>query len=133
MPLETPILVVDDSYSMRVAIRQILKSAGYQDIILAEDGAVGLRHLKTSLTPGSQKVGLVLSDWTMPNMTGIDLLENMRKNNKLSDVCFVMVTNEKRTDRILEAIKKGANDFIFKPFPSALLIEKVNKLLLATG
>ena len=129
MSLDTPILVVDDSYSMRVAVRQILKGAGYKEILLAEDGADGMRYLKESLAVGSKRIGLVLSDWTMPNMSGITLLENIRKDKKLNDIGFIMVTNEKRTERILEAIKKGANDFIFKPFPSALLIEKVNKLL----
>lgn len=131
MSQETPILIVDDSTSMRMALRQMLKDAGYKDIKVAQDGLEGIKCLKESLGKCAQKIGLILCDWTMPNMTGIEMLETIRKVNDFKTTPFIMVTNEKRTERILKAIQTGANDFIVKPFPPDLLLEKVKKLLVA--
>jgi len=133
MPFDTPILIVDESSSMRTAVRQILKEAGYKEVILSRDGAEGLKVLKGSMNPCSQKIGLILCEWAMPNMTGLEMLQEVRKDSQLKTIPFVMVTNEKRTERILDAVKKGATDFIFKPFPAALLVEKVKKHLLPSS
>ncbi len=130
MSLDTPILVVDDSSSMRTAVRQILKEAGYSNVVLAQDGAEGLKFLKASAAPGGKKVGLILCDWAMPNMSGIELLQAVRADCKLRSTPFIMVTSEKRSECIMEAVQKGTNDFVVKPFPSTLLIEKVKKILL---
>jgi len=129
MAYETPILVVDDSSSMRSVVRQILKEAGYKNVLLAQDGVEGLKLLKGNPTNCTKKVGLILCDWTMPNMSGIEMLQAVRNTNETKTIPFIMVTNEKRSDRILEAVKKGASDFIVKPFPASLLVEKVNKFL----
>ncbi len=129
MPLDTPILIVDGSTSMRTAIRQMLKSAGYKNMVVARDGAEGLHALKEGLKPAAHKIGLILCDLTMANMSGMEMLQAVRKNSKLQSIPFIMLTNEKKVEQILEVVKRGANDVIIKPFTASLLIDKVQKLL----
>ncbi|MDH3392841.1 MAG: response regulator [Desulfobulbaceae bacterium] len=129
MSHETPILIIDDSNSMRIAIRQMLMEEGYREILMAQDGREGMKCLKESMGACGKRIGLILCDWTMPNMSGIELLTATKKIDELKGIPFVMVTNEKRTDRILQAVQAGAVDFIVKPFPPALLLEKVKKHL----
>lgn len=130
MPFETPILIIDDSSTIRIAVRQMLKEAGYKKIIVTSNAEHGLNTLKESLAPSEQKIGLVLCEWAMPKMTGLELLQEIRKEKDFKGLPIIMVTNEKRTEHILEAVENGATDVIFKPFAPSLLIKKVNKLLL---
>jgi two-component system, chemotaxis family, chemotaxis protein CheY len=117
------ILVVDDFATMRKVIRNLLKQVGYENIAEAEDGVLALRVLK------SQKVDLVISDWNMPNMTGLELLKSVRADEDLKTTPFLMVTAEALQDNVIAAVKAGVSNYIVKPFTAEVLNEKITKIL----
>jgi two-component system chemotaxis response regulator CheY len=115
-------LVVDDFSTMRRIVRNLLKELGYSNADEAEDGAVALAKLK------SEKFDFVVSDWNMPNMTGIELLKSIRAEPTLKHLPVLMVTAEARKENIIEAAQSGANGYIVKPFTAATLDEKLAKI-----
>ena len=117
------ILVVDDFATMRKVIRNLLKQVGYENIVEAEDGVLALRVLK------SQKIDLVISDWNMPNMTGLELLKAVRADEDLKTTPFLMVTAEALQDNVIAAVKAGVSNYIVKPFTAEVLNEKIIKIL----
>lgn len=117
------VLIVDDFATMRRIIRNILRELDFKDIVEAENGTAAVRILE------SQKVDLVISDWNMPKMTGLELLKWVRANEKARDLPFLMVTAEAQKENIVEAIKAGVNNYIVKPFTAAVLSEKLEKIL----
>ena len=117
------ILVVDDFATMRKVIRNLLKQSGYENITEAEDGVAAMNVLK------STKIDFVISDWNMPNMTGIELLRAVRSDNELSAMPFLMVTAESLKDNVVEAVKAGVSNYIVKPFTAEVLGEKIDKIL----
>jgi two-component system, chemotaxis family, chemotaxis protein CheY len=117
------ILVVDDFATMRKVIRNLLKQVGYENIMEAEDGVLALRVLK------SQKIDLVISDWNMPNMTGLELLKAVRADEDLKTTSFLMVTAEALQDNVIAAVKAGVSNYIVKPFTAEVLNEKITKIL----
>ena len=118
-------LVVDDFSTMRRIVRNLLKELGYTNADEAEDGAVALARLK------SEKFDFVVSDWNMPNMTGIELLKAIRAEPSLKDLPVLMITAEARKENIIEAAQNGANGYIVKPFTAATLDEKLSKIFRA--
>jgi two-component system, chemotaxis family, chemotaxis protein CheY len=117
------ILVVDDFATMRKVVRNLLKQVGYEDIVEAEDGVMALRALK------SQKIDVVISDWNMPNMSGLELLKAVRDDGDLAKTPFLMVTAEALQDNVVAAVKAGVNDYIVKPFTAEVLNEKIIKIM----
>jgi two-component system chemotaxis response regulator CheY len=117
------ILIVDDFATMRKVIRNLLKQSGYENITEAEDGVAAMNVLK------STKIDFVISDWNMPNMTGIELLRAVRSDNELSALPFLMVTAESLKDNVVEAVKAGVSNYIVKPFTAEVLGEKIDKIL----
>lgn len=117
------ILVVDDFATMRKVIRNLLKQVGYENIVEAEDGVLAMRVLK------SQKIDLVISDWNMPNMTGLELLKAVRADEDLKSTPFLMVTAEALQDNVIAAVKAGVSNYIVKPFTAEVLNEKITKIL----
>ena len=117
------ILVVDDFATMRKVIRNLLKQVGYENIVEAEDGVLALRFLK------SQNIDLVISDWNMPNMTGLDLLKAVRADDDLKATAFLMVTAEALQDNVIAAVKAGVHNNIVMPCTAEVLIEKITKIL----
>jgi two-component system chemotaxis response regulator CheY len=115
-------LVVDDFSTMRRIVRNLLKELGYTNAEEAEDGAVALNRLKT------EKFDFVVSDWNMPNMTGIELLKSIRAEPALKSLPVLMITAEARKENIIEAAQAGANGYIVKPFTAATLDEKLAKI-----
>jgi two-component system chemotaxis response regulator CheY len=115
-------LVVDDFSTMRRIVRNLLKELGYSNTEEAEDGVVALHMLR------NDKFDFVVSDWNMPNMTGIDLLKNIRADENLKSLPVLMITAEARKENIIEAAQSGANGYIVKPFTAATLDEKLNKI-----
>jgi len=116
-------LVVDDFSTMRRIVRNLLKELGYTNVDEAEDGVVGLQKLKA--------VGnfeFVVTDWNMPNMTGIDLLRAIRADASLKHLPVLMITAEAKKENIIEAAKAGASGYIVKPFTAATLEEKLEKI-----
>ena len=118
------ILVADDSRVMRQIVIRTLRQAGYDDhdIVEAEDGADALAKVS------SENPDLVLSDWNMPNMTGIDLLRAIRADAALKHLPVLMITAEAKKENIVEAAQAGASGYVVKPFTAATLDEKLNKI-----
>ena len=122
MDLNMKVLVVDDFATMRRIVRNILKQIGFTNIIEADDGKSALKELK------KDRCDLILCDWNMPEMPGIDLLNTIRSDEKLKDIPFVMVTAEAQKDNIVEAVKAGVSSYIVKPFTAETVTEKLNKI-----
>ncbi len=117
------VLVVDDFLTMRRIVRKILRDLDFQNIIEAEDGSTALDILKTT------KVDLIVSDWNMPKMTGLDLLKHVRGDDSIKDTPFLMVTAEAQKENIIEAVKSKVSNYIVKPFTAAILEEKLAKIV----
>ncbi len=117
------ILVVDDFATMRRIIKNLLKQGKYINITEAEDGADALKVLK------SEKVDFIISDWNMPNMTGLELLKAVRADSELSGLPFLMVTAESLKDNIVLAVKEGVSNYIVKPFTAEVLSEKIENII----
>jgi two-component system chemotaxis response regulator CheY len=124
MPIDPniKILIVDDFSTMRKIIRNILTQLGFKNILEADDGTTALEILK------KEKVDLIISDWNMPKMSGLELLKAVRSDENLKDIPFVMVTAEAQKESILEAIKYKVNQYIVKPFTPETLKEKLEKV-----
>jgi two-component system chemotaxis response regulator CheY len=116
-------LIVDDFSTMRRIVRNLLKEIGYSNIEEAEDGSIALNMLR------SGKFDFVVSDVNMPNMTGLELLKNIKSDDRLKSVPVLMVTAEARKDDIVAAAQGGAAGYIVKPFTRATLEDKVHKIL----
>jgi two-component system chemotaxis response regulator CheY len=115
-------LVVDDFATMRRIIRNLLKELGFNNVDEAEDGVNALAKLR------ADRFDLVVSDWNMPNMTGIDLLRNIRSDAQLKDLPVLMVTAEAKKENIIAAAQAGASGYVVKPFTAATLDEKLKKI-----
>jgi len=120
-------LVVDDFSTMRRIIRNLLKELEFTNVDEAEDGLIGLNKLR------SGNFDFVVSDWNMPNMTGIDMLKNIRADATLKHLPVLMVTAEAKKENIIEAAQAGADGYVVKPFTAAVLEEKLNKIFQKRG
>ena len=118
----TKFLVVDDFSTMRRIIRNLLKELGFNNVEEAEDGVQALNTLRG----GSFQ--FVISDWNMPNMTGIDLLRSIRADAALKHIPVLMVTAEAKKENIIAAAQAGASGYVVKPFTAATLDEKLTKI-----
>ena len=125
MPTEntTPrILVVDDFATMRRIIKNILRQLGFNNITEADDGTSAWEVLN------QDKIDFVISDWNMPNMTGIDLLRKVRASEEFHDLPFLMVTAEAQQENIIEAVQAKVSNYIVKPFTAETLGQKIDKI-----
>lgn len=118
------ILVVDDFSTMRRIVRNLLKELGFSNVYEAEDGVDALKKLRV------EAFDFVVSDWNMPNMTGIDLLREIRKDATLKHLPVLMVTAEAKRENIIEAAQAGASGYVVKPFTAVTLDEKLQKIFL---
>ena len=119
LDLGMPILVVDDYQTMVRIIRNLLKQLGFDDVDDASDGTAALAKLQ------QRKYGLVISDWNMAPMTGYELLRQVRADDRLSTVPFIMVTAESKTENVVAAKKAGVSNYIVKPFNAQTLKTKI--------
>ena len=117
------VLVVDDFSTMRKIIKNNLKGMGFNNILEAENGQKALEELK------KESVGLIISDWNMPVMTGIELLKAVRGDAGLKSIPFIMVTAEGQKDNVMEAAKAGVSNYVVKPFTPDTFSEKLQKVL----
>ena len=115
-------LIVDDFSTMRRIVRNLLKELGFTNVQEAEDGVDALNKLR------GEDFDFVVSDWNMPNMTGIDLLRAIRADAKLKHLPVLMVTAEAKRENIIEAAQAGASGYVVKPFTAATLDEKLKKI-----
>ena len=123
MDLSINVLVVDDFATMRRIVKGVLKELGFKNIVEADDGSSALQELK------KDDFGLIVSDWNMPKMTGLDLLKAVRADDKYKNIPFIMVTAEGQKDNVVKAIKAGVSNYVVKPFTPDTLKEKLEKVL----
>lgn len=116
------VLVVDDFATMRRIVKNILTQLGYKNIVEADDGTTALEVLK------QEKIDMIISDWNMPKMTGLDLLKAVRADSSMADTPFIMVTAEAQQDNIILAVKAKVSQYIVKPFTAETLGEKIDKI-----
>lgn len=116
------ILVVDDFATMRRIIKNILTQLGFKNIIEADDGSTAMKVLQ------SEKIDLIISDWNMPKMTGLELLKSVRSEPSWEKIPFIMVTAEAQQDNIILAVKARVSQYIVKPFTADVLGEKIQKV-----
>jgi len=114
-------LVVDDFSTMRRIIRNLLSELGFTNVQEAEDGVDALHKLGGNFD-------VVVSDWNMPNMTGIELLRKIRSDPALKDLPVLMITAEAKRENIIEATQAGVSGYIVKPFTAATLDEKLKSI-----
>ena len=123
MDVNIKVLVVDDFATMRRIVKGALKHLGFTNITEAEDGSMALQELK------KEKFGLVLCDWNMPKMSGLDLLKIVRSDESLKDTPFIMVTAEGQKNNVVEAVQAGVSNYMIKPFTTEVMKEKIEKVL----
>jgi two-component system chemotaxis response regulator CheY len=116
------ILVVDDFSTMRRIVKNILRQLNFVNIIEADDGSTALEMLQR------EKIDLVVSDWNMPKMTGLELLKIMKADDALKLIPFLMVTAEAQQENIIEAVKSGVSNYIVKPFTAETLGQKIGQI-----
>lgn len=116
------ILIVDDFSTMRRIIKNLLRDLGFNNTMEADDGSTALPMLKNG------DFDFLITDWNMPNMPGIDLLREVRKDERLKSLPVLMVTAEAKRDQIVEAAEAGVNGYIVKPFTAETLKEKIEKI-----
>ena len=120
-------LVVDDFSTMRRIVKNLLQELGYNDITEADDGNTALPLLK------SGSFDILITDWNMPGMPGLDLLKAVRADEKLAKMPVLMLTAEAKREQIIEAAQAGVNGYIIKPFTAATLKEKLDKIFERLG
>ncbi|HVN95664.1 MAG TPA: response regulator [Syntrophorhabdaceae bacterium] len=121
------VLVVDDFATMRKIIKNVLKQINLDNVLEAENGKHALTILK------SDSVDLIISDWIMPEMTGIEFLKACKSDEAIKKIPFIMVTAEAQKDNIMEAIKSGVDNYIVKPFTPDKLREAIDKAKAKVG
>ena len=117
------ILIVDDYKTMLRIIRNLLKQLGFNNVDEAADGAAALQKLR------GKDYDLVISDWNMEPMTGYQLLKEIRSDDKMQEMPFIMITAESKTENVIAAKKAGVNNYIVKPFNAATLKTKMTSVI----
>ena len=116
------VLVVDDFSTMRRIVRNILRQIGFQNVVEADDGTTAWEVLKR------KKIDFIVSDWNMPNMTGIELLRKVRASEQFAHIPFLMVTAEAQQENIIEAVQAKVSNYIVKPFTADTMKQKIDKI-----
>ena len=122
MDLKMKVLVVDDFATMRKVVRNMLRQIGFENVSEAENGEEGFRMAKAG------DFGLIVSDWNMPVMTGLEFLKAVRADEKTKKTPFLMVTAEALKENIIMAIQAGASNYIVKPFTPVVFEEKLSAI-----
>jgi two-component system chemotaxis response regulator CheY len=117
------VLIVDDYKTMLRIIRNLLKQIDFNNVEEASDGSDALAKLRAG------NFGLVISDWNMAPMTGLELLQEVRQDSRLKATPFIMITAESKTENVVAAKQAGVSNYIVKPFNAETLREKIEKVL----
>ena len=126
-PKDTRILIADDLATIRSILSEILIRNGYKRIVDANDGLEAKKKLFSAFE-SNDPFGLIICDWNMPNLTGIELLEEKNMHPEMASTPFLMVTIESEKSYVLQAITMGVNDFIVKPFNEQIVIKKIESI-----
>ena len=121
--MNMPILIVDDYKTMLRIIRNLLKQLGFDNVDEAMDGSAALQRLR------DKPYSLVISDWNMEPMSGLQLLKEVRADDRLKDLPFIMITAESKTENVVAALRAGVNNYIVKPFNAATLKTKLSAVI----
>jgi two-component system chemotaxis response regulator CheY len=122
MDLSMKILVVDDFATMRRILKNVLKQIGFTNIVEADDGSTALAVLK------KDKIDLIMSDWNMPKVSGLDLLKAVRSDEAMKAIPFLMVTAEGQKDSVIQAVQAGVSNYVVKPFTADTIKEKLEQI-----
>lgn len=117
------LLVVDDHPLMVKMLKNILKQLGFNNVISAENGVKALEIIR------SEKIDLVITDWNMPEMSGLELLHAIREDDSSKEIPVIMVTAEGLEENVVEAVKTGVDNFIVKPFAPATIKVKIEQVM----
>jgi two-component system chemotaxis response regulator CheY len=120
----TRILIVDDMMTMRKLVGKICKELGFTNLAEASDGIQAWEQIQSANPP----IGLIISDWNMPNCSGIDLVKRLRSDSRFGKTPFLMVTAESEQAQVVEALKAGVDNYVVKPFSAATLTEKLTAI-----
>ena len=123
MDTSIKVLIVDDFATMRRILKNILKQLGFKNILEADDGTTALEVLE------KQDIDLIISDWNMPKMTGLELLKTVRVHEKYKRAPFLMVTAEAQKQNVIEAVQAGVSIYVVKPFTAEAISDKLKKIL----
>ncbi len=123
MDTSIKILIIDDFATMRRILKNILKQLSFKNLVEADDGTTALNVLE------SQKVDLIISDWNMPKMTGLELLKKVRASTEYKKTPFLMVTAEAQKQNVIEAVQAGVSNYVVKPFTAEAISDKLEKIL----
>jgi len=122
MKKDMKILVVDDFSTMRRIIKNLLGELGFSNIVEADDGSTALPLLQEG------DIDFLITDWNMPNVPGIELLQKVRADSSLKDTPVMMVTAEATREQIVQAAEAGVNGYIIKPFTAQTLEDKIKTI-----
>jgi two-component system chemotaxis response regulator CheY len=122
--LKTRILIVDDMMTMRKLVTKSCKEIGFEDFTEASDG----REAWAAIQEANPAFGLIISDWNMPNATGLDLLKRVRGDGRFGKTPFILLTAEAEESQIIEAAKAGVSQYLVKPFTTELLRERIESV-----
>ncbi len=123
MDMSIKVLIVDDFATMRRILKNILKQLGFKNLVEADDGTAAWEILE------SQEINLIISDWNMPKMTGLELLKKVRASSNYSKIPFLMVTAEAQKQNVIEAVQAGVSNYVVKPFTAEAISDKLTKIL----
>lgn len=117
------VLVVDDMSATRIVVKGILREIGLNNVDEAANGNIALQKMQ------KEEFDIIMTDWNMPHMSGLELLRKIREDDKLSRLPVLMVTSEAKKENVIEAAKAGASGYIIKPFSASTLNAKLNKII----
>ncbi len=121
---KTRILIVDDMFAMRKTVIKLCQKIGFTDFTEAADGVLALQAIQEA----QPSFGLIISDWNMPNMTGLELLKKLRGDNRYKTLPFLMLTAEAEQEQITEALQAGVSNYTIKPVVVEVLTEKLESI-----
>lgn len=116
------IIVVDDSLGIRLLAKKLFRNLGYEEVEVLEDGFLALELLETWMAD------VAVIDWSMPKMSGLELLGRLREDPRFKDIPVLLVTAEEEPEQMLEALKAGADSYMTKPYDATLLQEKIARI-----
>ncbi len=123
MDTSIKVLIVDDFATMRRILKNILKQLGFKNLVEADDGTSAWDILQ------GQSIDLIISDWNMPKMTGLELLKKVRASDNHKRTPFLMVTAEAQKQNVIEAVQAGVSNYVVKPFTAEAISDKLEKIL----
>lgn len=123
-PATTRILVIDDMPSIRDLVKTQLRNMGFVDIAEAEDGEQGWKIIETKYGEANP-IELVISDWNMPKMKGLELLKKVRSEAQFVNLPFILLTSEAEREQVTEAVMAGVSQYIVKPFSGKIFEDKL--------